>query len=751
MKTLFAILPCYNEAENIGKLIDEWNKQRDRLKKQKYDLKIIGIDDCSTDDTQKQILSKKNEFDNVDIIIHEENKGLSGGLNSAIHYFNKKGNDGDLLVLMDGDNTHNPKYVHGMLGLLKDEKNCIIASRYRKGANIVGLAKSREMMSEFAKVYYKVTLNIPNVRDYTCGYRMYTYNLIDNLLKKFGDNPIKEKSFACMMELLYKVYLSGGKFDEVGFELRYDNKCGESKMNVLKTVRRSLTTAIKLKLKYNVSSIITAVALILFTILLSLGTNYSPMRNQFLAHDCSIFSYVAYAMQKGRVLYSGVWENKGPLLYFIYYFGLSMHKTFGIYLLELISILISVLFSYKTIKIITDKKIYSLIGVLYAFSIWTVTYEYGTISEHFALPLLCAGVFMFTKYMFRDKKASNKFITLFGILTGLIALLRLNLLSIFLALFITIGITLLINKSYKDILRWILFGLLGFVISLIPSLVYLIINGALMDCLNSAYLNILNGFNTGSLTERLFAIIQMIKISNISGVVYLAIGFALILFPILCFRKKTKKEIKLYNVSIVLALLLNLYANSISGAIHMHYFLTFIPIIVMLVGSFISLFDRIQILNIFKYMLITTFVLISICKSYLLYCKYYLEAPAVPFVQTQIDNFINNNSHDDDLVQLIGGGTESVGANFRTERLSASKYSYLPLWGSFTEDRKKIMTNELVEEVKENVPKLIFISNESKGEFDSLIEDKKEWNDFLSENYSIDVVSVNTYIIYIKM
>jgi len=357
MKTLFAILPCYNEAENIGKLIDEWNKQRDRLKKQKYDLKIIGIDDCSTDDTQKQILSKKNEFDNVDIIIHEENKGLSGGLNSAIHYFNKKGNDGDLLVLMDGDNTHNPKYVHGMLGLLKDEKNCIIASRYRKGANIVGLAKSREMMSEFAKVYYKVTLNIPNVRDYTCGYRMYTYNLIDNLLKKFGDNPIKEKSFACMMELLYKVYLSGGKFDEVGFELRYDNKCGESKMNVLKTVRRSLTTAIKLKLKYNVSSIITAVALILFTILLSLGTNYSPMRNQFLAHDCSIFSYVAYAMQKGRVLYSGVWENKGPLLYFIYYFGLSMHKTFGIYLLELISILISVLFSYKTIKIITDKTI----------------------------------------------------------------------------------------------------------------------------------------------------------------------------------------------------------------------------------------------------------------------------------------------------------------------------------------------------------------------------------------------------------
>ena len=59
MKTLYAILPCYNEEENIGKLIDEWNKQKEKLKVKDIDLKVIAIDDKSTDNTKNRILEKK--------------------------------------------------------------------------------------------------------------------------------------------------------------------------------------------------------------------------------------------------------------------------------------------------------------------------------------------------------------------------------------------------------------------------------------------------------------------------------------------------------------------------------------------------------------------------------------------------------------------------------------------------------------------------------------------------------------------
>ena len=63
----------------------------------------------------------------------------------------------------------------------------------------------------------------------------------------FGEDPIKEMSFACMMEFLYKLHLSGTTFDEVGFELRYDKKQGDSKMRVSSTIKNSLFSALRFR------------------------------------------------------------------------------------------------------------------------------------------------------------------------------------------------------------------------------------------------------------------------------------------------------------------------------------------------------------------------------------------------------------------------------------------------------------------------------------------------------------------------
>ncbi len=248
MNRIFAILPCYNEALNISPLIDEWNLQKELLKESGYSLYIVAIDDCSRDNTKEIILEKAKQYDNIFLLPHEVNKGLCGGLNSAISYFLKNGAHDDLMVLMDGDNTHNPMYVHSMLSkMIKENKDCVIASRYCKSSNIVGVAAHREFMSDMAKLYYSFMLRVPDVKDYTCGYRIYNYKIIQALVEKFGAEPIQEKSFACMMEFLYKLYLVGAVFGEVGFELRYDNKKGESKMQVFKTMKKSLSTAAKLR------------------------------------------------------------------------------------------------------------------------------------------------------------------------------------------------------------------------------------------------------------------------------------------------------------------------------------------------------------------------------------------------------------------------------------------------------------------------------------------------------------------------
>jgi len=247
VRTLYALLPCYNESLNIEALIENWLLQEQELSRSGYALHIAPIDDCSTDNTRDILERIAAERAQITPLFHETNLGLCGGLNTAMQFFMKHGAQGDLLALMDGDNTHDPRYIHAMLSKLREGKDCVIASRYRKDSGVVGVAKHREFMSDMAKHYYRLMLRIPNVQDYTCGYRLYTYDCIHRLVRMFGQAPVKERSFACMMELLYKAYIAGAEFDEIGFQLRYDNKKGASKMHVLETMWKSLITAPRLR------------------------------------------------------------------------------------------------------------------------------------------------------------------------------------------------------------------------------------------------------------------------------------------------------------------------------------------------------------------------------------------------------------------------------------------------------------------------------------------------------------------------
>lgn len=246
-KKIVVGLPCYNEGKNIGRLLDAWLSLKDDLINKGYELIIIPVDDKSSDNTKAVLEFYVDKYENIKPIYHEVNKNLGGGLNSIINKFLDIYNYGDLLVVMDGDYTHLPIYTLSMLDKLSTSYDIVIASRYQKGSKIMGLSKFREFISVCARIYYSIVLGIKGVRDYTCGYRVYTYDILKKGKDKYGDDLIQNSSFACMMELLYKLYKSGAKIGEVPFLLRYDNKEGESKMNIRKTTKDSLLSAIKIR------------------------------------------------------------------------------------------------------------------------------------------------------------------------------------------------------------------------------------------------------------------------------------------------------------------------------------------------------------------------------------------------------------------------------------------------------------------------------------------------------------------------
>lgn len=250
MNKLHVYLPCYNEAGNIRSLTEAWLDEGGALAEKGYRLRITGVDDKSTDGTLDILRELAERYPEVSVIAHPVNRNLGGVLTTSVRDFLEVSGENDLMCFMDADNTHKPRFVHSMLEKLSGigrPAACVIASRYQPGAGVQGLTRDREWFSSMAKLYYSAVLHVPNVRDYTCGYRLYTRQALGRALEKYGERLIERQSFACMMELLYKLHKSGCRFGEVPFQLYYDDKEGESKMRVAKTIRDSLLTALELR------------------------------------------------------------------------------------------------------------------------------------------------------------------------------------------------------------------------------------------------------------------------------------------------------------------------------------------------------------------------------------------------------------------------------------------------------------------------------------------------------------------------
>lgn len=242
MNTLFVLLPCYNEAQDIQALLIKW-KNTEKILASTMDcaMRVVAINDGSTDQTLALLGDFCPDWDCLAVLDHGVNRGLGHALVTGLRYFQAHAAPGDFAVVMDADNTHNPNYVLDMLRKQRESGcGCVIASRYCQNSAVNGVPLHRNLMSLAARGLYCLFLRVPNVKDYTCGYRLYTIKSIESLFATYGEQAITQSGFACMAEALYKLHLCGVKCAEVPFVLEYGLKQGESKMKLLSTIKNSL-------------------------------------------------------------------------------------------------------------------------------------------------------------------------------------------------------------------------------------------------------------------------------------------------------------------------------------------------------------------------------------------------------------------------------------------------------------------------------------------------------------------------------
>ena len=238
---VFVVLPAYNEEGGLPDLLSAIEKVF-AINGRQY--QIIVVDDASTDATAEIARQAAAELP-LTLVQHKINQNLPGALRTGFETAIKFAEPNDVIITMDGDNTHPPAIMNLLLQKIAEGYDVMIASRFQPGSRVCGVPSSRVLTAFGARMLFKIIMPIPAVRDYTCGYRAYRANVLRDSMKYYGDQWVTEKGFSCMVDVLLKMRRFNYVMGEVPMLLRYDQKEGASKMKVLQTIGQTIKLLLK--------------------------------------------------------------------------------------------------------------------------------------------------------------------------------------------------------------------------------------------------------------------------------------------------------------------------------------------------------------------------------------------------------------------------------------------------------------------------------------------------------------------------
>jgi dolichol-phosphate mannosyltransferase len=215
---LSLIIPTYNEAENLPKLVSAL------FALPIPDLKVLIVDDNSPDGTGHLADKFSEQYPGRISIMHRVGKL---GLRTAyLEGFERVLADGaEAVGQMDADFSHSPDKLPSMLAALENA-DVILGSRYVSGGSIdERWPLWRRQLSAFGNFYARTILGFP-LRDVTTGYRLWRREALRGMpLKRIGAN-----GYIFLVEMAYMAWCLKYRFAQVPIHFA-DRRWGKSKMS----------------------------------------------------------------------------------------------------------------------------------------------------------------------------------------------------------------------------------------------------------------------------------------------------------------------------------------------------------------------------------------------------------------------------------------------------------------------------------------------------------------------------------------
>jgi len=229
---ILIIVPTYNEKDNIGLLIPA-------IDRYVPDADILVVDDSSPDGTSAFVKDLATRRAGLFVLDRQKKEGLGKAYVSGFKWMLER--DYELVIQMDADFSHDPKYLPGFLESLKT-CDLAIGSRYISGVNVVNWPMHRLLLSYGGNMFARILVGIP-IRDCTAGFKCFRRCVLETInLDKIGSS-----GYSFQIEMNYLAWKHNFCIKEIPIVFT-DRQRGTSKMST-KIIREGLMLLWKLRLR----------------------------------------------------------------------------------------------------------------------------------------------------------------------------------------------------------------------------------------------------------------------------------------------------------------------------------------------------------------------------------------------------------------------------------------------------------------------------------------------------------------------
>lgn len=218
---LIVVLPTYNEKENLENMINSL------LALDVPDLSVLVVDDNSPDGTGQIADDLAAQHPGrIDVLHRPGKQGLGTAYIEGFRVAMEKG--ADLVLQMDCDFSHDPKYIPDMLQKMEEcDCDIVIGSRYTKGGRLDETwGFERKLLSWWANSIYVRTILGTKAKDATGGFRLWKREVLEGM----DLGRIRSNGYVFQVETIYVAEKLGYQDEEIPIYFA-DRKAGNSKMS----------------------------------------------------------------------------------------------------------------------------------------------------------------------------------------------------------------------------------------------------------------------------------------------------------------------------------------------------------------------------------------------------------------------------------------------------------------------------------------------------------------------------------------